>query len=125
MAYIRVETLGVTMDQQSCTVPVAFVPLNYLNDPETEDLIFGDQLVEGMVVLIEGTLSRANPDHYQTTNPYDQHRIQETARWCRVITLRRERDIITFIGEYGDGTKLKRSYNYCFTWYVKKASMPD
>ena len=113
------------MDKQSCTVAVAFVPLNYLNDPETEDLIFGDQLVEDMVVLIEGRLSRANPDNYQTTSPHDQHRIQETARWCRVISIRREDGVITFIGEYGDGTKLKRSYHYSFAWYVKKASMPD
>lgn len=125
MVYLRVETLGVAMDQQSCAIPVAFVPLNYLNDPDTEDLIFGDQLVEGMIVLVEGAFVRADPDRYQTDYPSVQHRIQETARWCRVVNIRRDQDIVTFIAEYGDGTKSKRSYNASIAWYVKKASMPD
>ena len=124
MVYLRVETLGVAVNQQSCTVPGAFVPLDYQNDPETEDIISGDQLVEGMVVLIE-QVARDNPDRYQTINPYDQHRVQETARWCRIVSIRRERDITAFIGEYGDGTKLERFYNVSYAWYVKKASMPD
>lgn len=113
------------MDKQLCAIPAAFVPLNYLNDPETEDLIFGDKLVEDMVVLVEDHLCRADPDRYEATSPYTQQRIQKTSRWCRVADIRRSTEMVTFIGEYADGTKFKRSYNSSFAWYVKKASMPN
>ncbi len=112
------------MDEQQCAIPSAFVPLYYMNDPETEDLIFGDMLKEGMVVLLEDTVLRPDPDYYQTSSAQAQVRIQETARWGRIVDLRRTNDIVTFICEYSDGSKRRRSYNISFTWYVKKASMP-
>jgi len=55
------------MSHQECNIPVAFVPLNFTNDPETEDLIFGDELTEGMVVLLGG-MTRFNPDNYVSSN---------------------------------------------------------
>ena len=112
------------MSHQECNIPVAFVPLNFTNDPETEDLIFGDELTEGMVVLLGG-MTRFNPDNYESASQYEKNRILETARWCRVVSIRREGSVTVFIGVYGDGTKHKRSHKNSFAWYVKKDSIPD
>lgn len=112
------------MDKKLSSIPSAFVPLQYMNDPETEDLIFGDRLKSGMVVLLEDTLLRADPDRYGTSDTHDQIRIQETARWCRIVDIRYSGNMVTMICEYNDGSKRLRSYNISFAWFVKLASMP-
>jgi hypothetical protein len=116
------------MSDTNVTIPSAFVPLAYLNDPETEELVYGDALRDGMVVLLEETILRANPDNLETRNGYEYLRILETARWCMVTNVRfspaeRSGRIVKFIGVYADGTKSSRSYHTDYTWYVKRASM--
>lgn len=110
-------------------VPASFLPYVYISDPETEDLIFGDALADGMIVAIEDTHLRANPDRLAVADPDERLRILETARWCRVEKLR-TRDygnvtVVTFIAEYSDGSKISRLYNLSLAWYVKKASIPS
>jgi hypothetical protein len=85
----------------------------YLMDPETEDLIFGDDLCENMIVLVESQLCRHEeiaPDIF-------------AQRWCQVTRLRRTAEHATFIGVYADGSKATRRYHLSHNWFVKKASM--
>jgi hypothetical protein len=97
-----------------------YAPLDYLMDPSTDDLIRGDELKEGMVVLIEDVVVRNDPQKLGAdgTSTYDTLRIYETARWCLVTKLHLGQ-IISFVGVYGDGTKMSRSYNHSFFWFVK------
>ena len=107
------------------TIPDGFAPRVYPLDPDTEDLIFGDQLVEGMVVLFEDSLLRGDANHIDTESPITRARTLETTRWCRVSSVRRSGHIVVFIGEYADGSKLRRSYAQDYAWFVKKNSMPQ
>ncbi len=113
------------MDAQVTKIPETFVPLNYTNDPETEDLIFGDELREGMVALCEDPLVRPNPDRYESAGPHEQIRILEGARWARIASIRRRGDILSVICEYHDGSKSARTMNVSFAWFVKKSSIPS
>lgn len=112
------------MNPQKDGIPAVSVPINYLNDPKTESIIFGDELVEGMVVVLEDILFRANPDASDSTDPYEQRKIHDTALWCKVTRLRRRYESITFVGEYADGSEVVRKYDTSHSWYVKKASLP-
>lgn len=108
----------------SIVIPDGFAPRVYLLDPDTEDLIFGDQLTEGMVVLLEDSLLRHDADDIQSQAPITRAKTLETARWCRVDAVRRNGHIVAFIGEYADGSKLRRSYANHYAWFVKKNSIP-
>lgn len=113
------------MDEQLCTIPAAFVPLSYMNDPETEEVMFGDQLSESMVVLIESALLREDPDNFETATPLGKAQIRQTSQWSRVVGIRKRGGMHTFICEYADGSKCSRRYGSSYPWIVKKASMPD
>ena len=103
-------------------VPECFVPVAYLTDPDTEYLVWGDELQDGMVVVVEGELlSRENPDNIDR-DPYTRGRVLESARWCRVTKLRRSGDLVRFIGVYSDGSQAARCYNTQYAWIVKRAS---
>lgn len=94
------------------------VPENQPMDPETEDLLYADALVDGMMVLIEPTY-RYDDKH----NTFDCLRIYN--RWCEVTQLRFEEDNrVYFIGLYADGDKVIRSTAHIHGWIVKKDSMP-
>ena len=100
------------------TVPVAEVGKQYMSDPETDDLIRGEELQDGMVVLVADGLFRGS-----TMGRYEDN------RWCRVSKLKfspqREYGRITsFVGVYADGSLFPRSYSESYFWYVKKDSVP-
>lgn len=110
------------------TVITDFEPMDFVMNPETEDLIRGDKLREGMIVLLEGCHMRQDPKNFETTDSaYTRQRCLETARWCTVTdirTSRNNRDVLSFIGLYADGTKFERMYNESYSWFVKLDSMP-
>jgi hypothetical protein len=100
-------------------------------DPETDDLIRGLDLENDMVVLLEDTVCRENPESHlkEDHTECDSHtciRILQSARWCKVTQLERRRgnDLLSFIGVYHDGTKRSRIYNQSFYWFVKLDSIP-
>lgn len=102
----------------------------YTMDPETEDLIRGDALQNGMVVMIEGNVVREDPESGRDSK-YARARLMENNRWCEVTDLRfRGYDspdssrLTTFIGVYADGTKASRSFSTSYAWFVKKDSLP-
>ncbi|QCB93334.1 hypothetical protein [Cellulomonas shaoxiangyii] len=104
----------------------AYVDRFYEMDPQHDDLIRGSGLADGMVVLIEDHLFRADPDRISTGDDwsrYEQHKARENNRWCTVSELHRYRDLVEFVGLYADGTKVPRRYNESFYWLVKKASL--
>lgn len=105
-------------------IPNEIVPVNFEMNPETEDLIRGTKLTEGMVVLIEVITSRVNPQMHleeidHECDQYDCMRLLRESRWCKVTDLNRTRDLVSFIGVYADGTKRSRTYNESYCWYVK------
>jgi hypothetical protein len=99
-----------------------FVPKFYRMNPETDDLVMGSDLKDGMVVLIESSNFRLR--HDEPMVDWEMDRALENNRWCTVTNLKFsnafDAPIATFIGVYEDGTKYKRSYGTGYAWYVKK-----
>jgi hypothetical protein len=105
-----------------------FVGKFYSMDPETEDLIFGSQLQNGMVVLVEDPMLRGDPSKTHPT-PADERHVRQANRWAEVTERRRmgtrSGEVhIRFIAVYADGTKAARVYLDTIAWLVKKDSMP-
>lgn len=95
------------------------VSQNYQMDPETEDVIYGDDLENGMIVLSED--GRASSDLDMAYN----RRLHITNRWCEVTEVRAEADGVYFIALYADGQKKVRSSTETSGWLVKKSSIPE
>lgn len=102
-------------------IPAQLISIDYLLDPTTEDIAFsGDELKEGMIVLIENVLSR-----YYTGTPLenlstgDRHRHLTSSRWCKIERLDTSGQFTRFIGVYADGSKCVRSYPKSCAWIVK------
>jgi hypothetical protein len=106
-------------------IPEGYVGPLFTMNPETEDLIRGTQLEEGMIVLIHDPTNRyEDPKKYENVEviePYGHARLLREGRWCKVTEIfqRRESDVLQFIGLYSDGTKHNRMYNESWCWYVK------
>lgn len=97
------------------------VPKAYRFNPMTEDLLYGDELMDGMVVLAGPASERYNeqmPEMYNAGLPVSN-------RWCEVSKARQEDDRkIYFVGLYADGQKVVRNTDLTAGWYVKKDSIP-
>lgn len=96
----------------------------YQMDPEFEDLLYGSDLKDGMLVLIQDPLIKGDPTQ-DNSNDYDKHKLLETNRWCEVTQFKiqsrgADSPLITFIGVYSDGTKFPRTYDASYCWFVKK-----
>lgn len=94
----------------------------------TEMVLYGDQIKDGMIVLIADFMFRESEIRVATIESaqereYSVPRYDEHNRWCRVTNLREHNDQIHFVGVYGDGTMRTRSYNRCHMWVVKKSSI--
>ena len=118
----------VTIDDELLNIPGDVVGVDYIMNPQTDDLIPGDRLEEGMVVLAEMNMLRGNPEsEFDTGSAWGRHRIQETARWCKVTSLEfihgHDNTLAKFIGLYGDGVKMSRTYGTGHYWIVKKPAV--
>lgn len=123
------------MDQQSSL----FVDQYYMMDPEFEDLLAdGTELRNGMVVLCENPLWRKDMASAIERGGFAMRQALENNRWCQVTNLRVENrydtdretgevtriyQVITFVGVYGDGVKIKRSFSPNASWIVKLDSI--
>lgn len=119
---ISLEINGVKVS--SVQIPWGTVPIDFAPAVEEHLVITGDQLVNGMVVLIEDRNFRQDPS---ITNPsvYDRAKANETSRWCVVTNLRPYGGggrIIAFDGVYADGTIRSRQYSTLIAWAVLKDS---
>lgn len=99
-----------------------YVDRFYEMSPEFEDIIYGSELADGQIVLLEDTLLRGDPERafFDSASRYELARVREVNRWCTVTRLQRHGDLVTFIAEYADGTKMVRTYHGGYAWLVKK-----
>jgi hypothetical protein len=101
-----------------------YVPYDYVAHTEHDVIIWsGDELLPGMIVLIEDTIVRSNPERLGTS-VYEDRRINETARWCEVKRVEVRDGIIKMLAEYPDGTQSIRQYHKAYSWIAKRDSIP-
>lgn len=99
-------------------------------DPETEDLLFADELQNGMMVLVESV------HRHNDIDPRDKSgcQLRKANRWCEVTKLRIGTEMgsngilrnktVSFIGRYSDGDLQVRTYGAETGFVVKKDSIP-
>lgn len=105
-----------------------FVNRGYINDPETEELLFdGTYLRDGMRVLNGRTKNLQ--DLSWVGSDLCEDRAMENNRWCTISHVREERardyHFISFFATYDDGVKIKRQHPIDNSWIVKKDSIPE
>lgn len=97
-------------------------------NPETEDIVRGNELKDGMVVLVEPRDLRFPIDSECSGNSRITFpQIVDVNRWCYVTKLHSgfpTNDRISFVGIYSDGTKAFREYQSGTPWFVKIDSIP-
>jgi hypothetical protein len=107
----------------------------YIMDPRDTDLIRGRELEDGMIVLLEDAVMRDEPEcppespEVPHTCGYRCQRALKVSRWCKVSKLEKKRNygdnpLVSFVGEYADGSKASHTYNISYFWYVKLDSIP-
>jgi hypothetical protein len=116
------------IDTNRFGIPTGFAPMDFDMDPSTEDLIRGNNLQPGMIVLVEAITVREDPsDHIDNADhvceKYKCARLKSDSQWCMVTDLQKRGDLTTFIGLYADGTKRSRTYNQSYCWFVKKVTI--
>jgi hypothetical protein len=101
-----------------------YVDKFYVAQSEFEDIVFGKNLRDGMIVLLEDTLLRADIDSIRSN--YDQARADEVNRWCEVTRLETiptgYGSLVSFVGVYPDGTQRVRRYSADYAWIVKRVA---
>lgn len=95
------------------------VPKKYRFNPQVEDMVYGDELVDGMVVLVQTDLRTDDED-----DDCSAERLLITNRWCEVTKVRAGQSGIYFIGLYVDGQKEVRHSTCTTGWLVKQETMP-
>lgn len=103
-----------------------FVQQYYQMDPETEMVMFGRELTNGMEVLIESASCRAD----LATRPYSGTAEEELFnwrmnRWFKVARLIVADDYINFVSINSDDTEATQRWSADSGWIVKKYSVPE
>lgn len=101
-----------------------FVDQYYRMDPETEDLFYGSELMDGMRVLTASFRDRADL-RYADKGKGDAELALKRNRWCTVSKYRTDDTEVSFIGIYDDGTKIIHTHSVTHGWLVKLDSIPD
>ncbi len=95
-----------------------FVPRYYQLNPETDHLLFdGNELVDGMIVLLE------DPGHRGVDEPMGEATAsarQMCNRWTQVSRLVNDGETVRFIGIYADGSQRKWVRPIEDAWLCKK-----
>ena len=89
----------------------------YRMNPAEDVIVFGDELADEMWVLADDCCSRPP---YGGTEDERLH----SQRFRRVTKLRREGDLVTFIGEWLDGYQAVHQASTSSGWIVKRDSLP-
>lgn len=121
---IDIEILGLTVAE--IKIPSDYVPYTFAPILGMHRLITGDQLANGMIVVIADRAVRANPNVLSPEHPdrkkgfvpseYDRARVEESARWALVTDLRQDGALISFTAIYSDGTMRDRRYDKSYKW---------
>src|SRR5690348_203673 len=103
-----------------------YVDRFYEMKPGFEDLRFGTDLRNGMIVLLADHLLRGDPER-MNENGYEAQRVKTVNAWCTVSELnvipRFGSPLIRFVGLYADGVKRIRTYDASYAWIVKLDSI--
>lgn len=93
--------------------------------PVVEDMLFsGRDLRVGMKVLIGDSMLRQHLTE-KDLNPYELERALTFNRWCTVDRVFVSTSgMVSLMGVYDDGTKIKRTLSADYPWLVKKDSIP-
>jgi len=89
----------------------------YVMNPAEDCILFGDELTDGMWVLADDCCSRPPYGGSEDERLHSQ-------RFRRVTKLRREGDLVTFVGEWLDGYQAVHQAGASSGWMVKKDSLP-
>jgi hypothetical protein len=88
------------------------VARDYAAHEDREDILYGKDLQDGMIVLLEEPLLRMGD------------RADEVARWCEVTRYElietRDWPMIRFVARYADGTLRVRTYPASTPWIVQR-----
>jgi hypothetical protein len=90
----------------------------YVMNPAEDYLLFGDDIADGMWVLIEDESLRGGFESSEDQCIRGQ-------RFARVTHLRREGEHIRFIAEYVDGFQRSRKVHTVLAWIVKRDTAPS
>lgn len=111
-------------------IPEGHVTKNFKMDPATDTVIWGDEVVEGMVILIEDHMSREDETRIENAEEHElkyiRPRYDQNNRWCRVVSVRvinQNQELLGFLGEYSDGQIAARTFNKSYAWIVKIESL--
>lgn len=86
-----------------------------------ERVIRGEDLEDGMIVLIAERTFREFGDKLPSKKDYNYARWRETRYWCVVTDLKiSDHDIVSFVGLYADGRKIPRTYHKSIFWIVRE-----
>lgn len=100
-------------------IPKHLVPITYEASIAEDKLVMGESLENGMVVLLAYAYDRTDPIMLLTESDVYLTQVAETSRWCRVTDIVRDGDLVSFIGEYADGSKFVRTRHKNFMWIAK------
>ncbi len=92
----------------------------YTANAVTDKIVFGDQLQNGMRVLVAESIMRG----HSGDDAYSVASRAERNCWCKVTELRQRNNVVTFVGVYDDGSMRVRTYNKDDGWIVKLDSIP-
>jgi hypothetical protein len=94
-------------------IGLVVVDQDYTFDPKTEDMLYGEELKEGMVVLAD----QGNRSIDESSSSF----AKERNRWCEVSKLRYDDNTKSFyfMGLYIDGQKVVRISEAYQGWLVK------
>lgn len=111
-------------------VPSDYVAHTFAPILGVHELITGDRLVNGLIVVVEDNMFRRNPNVLSPEYPdrkngfvpseYDRASVEEQSRWALVTDLDKSGQIIKFTAIYSDGTMRSRTYNKSIKWAVLK-----
>lgn len=109
-----------------------FVPKFFEMDPEKHDLYpSGHHLDNDMVVLLEAPSNRVNLQVHRDKILTDDMVRELALRWNRWVKITRiavassNGEMVTFVGEFPDGTKKQYVVNADMAWYVQLDSIPE
>lgn len=95
----------------------------YRMNPETDDLIFGKDLKNGMLVLTSDPMFRPDLNHSVLTAE-EKYAGRKWSRWAIIEKLEIKGVYVRFIGVFPDGTKELFDRGAYAGWFVKKDSIP-
>ena len=88
----------------------------YRMNPGEDEILFGHELADGMLVLSESWTMRS-------PHGYDEEDLRRKEVFRKVTRLRRPGHLIVFIGEWPDGYQEVHTYASDYAWLVKRATL--